>query len=43
MTKSELIELLVQKNHSVPVKSVEEAVKAILEQMSYVLESGERY
>ena len=40
MTKSELIELLVQKNHSVPVKSVEEAVKAILEQMSYVLESG---
>ena len=42
MTKSELIELLVQKNHSVPVKSVEEAVKAILEQMSYVLESGER-
>ena len=35
MTKSELIELLVQKNHSVPVKSVEEAVKAILE-------SGER-
>ena len=42
MTKSELIELLVQKNSNIPVKHVEEAVKAILEQMSYVLESGER-
>ena len=41
MTKSELIELLVQKNSNIPVKHVEEAVKAILEQMSYVLESGE--
>ncbi|KYK96245.1 HU family DNA-binding protein, partial [Aggregatibacter actinomycetemcomitans] len=42
MTKSELIELLVQKNSNIPVKHVEEAVKAILEQMSYVLENGER-
>lgn len=42
MTKSELIENLVQKNPSVPVKEVENAVKDILEQMSQTLENGDR-
>ncbi|WP_032092148.1 integration host factor subunit beta [Necropsobacter rosorum] len=42
MTKSELIENLVQKNPSVPVKEVESAVKDILEQMSQTLENGDR-
>ena len=42
MTKSELIENLIQKNPTVPVKDVEIAVKEILEQMSYTLEKGDR-
>ncbi|WP_040976524.1 integration host factor subunit beta [Necropsobacter massiliensis] len=42
MTKSELIENLVQKNPSIAVKDVENAVKDILEQMSQTLEKGDR-
>ena len=42
MTKSELIESLIQQNHTIPVKSVENAVKSILESMSQTLEKGER-
>lgn len=42
MTKSELIESLIQQNHTVPVKSVENAVKSILESMSQTLENGDR-
>ncbi|MGR6981536.1 integration host factor subunit beta [Testudinibacter sp. P27/CKL/0425] len=42
MTKSELIESLIQQNHTVPVKSVENAVKSILESMSQTLEDGDR-
>ena len=42
MTKSELIESLIQQNHTIPVKSVEIAVKSILESMSQTLEKGER-
>ncbi|GJH42814.1 integration host factor subunit beta [Pasteurella canis] len=42
MTKSELIERLVQKNHSIAAKDVENAVKEILDQMSFALENGKR-
>ncbi|KAE9526307.1 MULTISPECIES: integration host factor subunit beta [Testudinibacter] len=42
MTKSELIESLIQQNHTIPVKSVESAVKSILESMSQTLENGDR-
>ncbi|PJG84655.1 integration host factor subunit beta [Conservatibacter flavescens] len=42
MTKSELIENLVAKNQNLPMKSVENAVKEILEQMSLSLEKGSR-
>ena len=42
MTKSELIESLIQQNHTIPVKSVENADKSILESMSQTLEKGER-
>lgn len=42
MTKSELIERLVQKCHAVAAKDVENAVKEILDQMSSALESGKR-
>ncbi len=42
MTKSELIENLVQKNPSIAVRDVENAVKDILEQMSQTLENGDR-
>lgn len=42
MTKSELIESLIQQNFTIPVKIVESAVKNILESMSQTLESGER-
>ncbi|MGR3808471.1 integration host factor subunit beta [Testudinibacter sp. P80/BLE/0925] len=42
MTKSELIESLIQQNHTIPVKSVENAVKSILESMSQTLENGDR-
>ena len=37
-----MIENLIQKNPTVPVKDVEIAVKEILEQMSYTLEKGDR-
>ena len=42
MTKSELIEVLAHKKNAVPFKDVEQAVKAILEQMSEALANGER-
>lgn len=42
MTKSELIEGLVQQNHTLPVKLVEDSVKTILEMMSQSLENGDR-
>lgn len=42
MTKSELIESLIEKNPSIPVKDVENAVKEILEQIAQTLENGER-
>ncbi|TDQ56983.1 integration host factor subunit beta [Mesocricetibacter intestinalis] len=42
MTKSELIEALVQKNHSISVKNVENSVKELLEHMSVSLENGNR-
>lgn len=42
MTKSELIECLIMQNQTVPVKSVENGVKAILELMSQTLDQGGR-
>lgn len=42
MTKSELIEKLVLKTPQLQVKTVEESVKALLEQISQSLEDGER-
>lgn len=42
MTKSELIETLVQQHPSISVKDVENAVKEILEQIAQTLENGER-
>ena len=42
MTKSELIEAISQRNPSIGVKSVENSVKEILEQMSETMEKGER-
>lgn len=42
MTKSELIESLVAKYPAISVKSVDEGVKEILEQMMATLEQGER-
>ncbi|MCZ2720094.1 integration host factor subunit beta [Marinomonas sp. 15G1-11] len=42
MTKSELIELLIDQQSHLPVKDVELAVKAILEHMSESLADGER-
>ncbi|MBE2896656.1 integration host factor subunit beta [Pasteurellaceae bacterium HPA106] len=42
MTKSELIECLIEQNQTVPVKSVENGVKAILELMSQTLDQGGR-
>lgn len=42
MTKSELIELLINQQSHLPVKEVEEAIKAMLEHMSDSLANGER-
>lgn len=42
MTKSELIENLVSLNPTLQVKSVEDGVKEILEQIMLFLERGER-
>lgn len=42
MTKSELIAQLVSRNQSLPVKSIEDSVKEILEQIMRTLEMGER-
>lgn len=42
MTKSELIELLIDQQSHLPVKDVELAVKAMLEHMSEALADGER-
>lgn len=40
MTKSELIERLIQQNHTIPVRNLENAVKDIIEVMSQSLEGG---
>ena len=42
MTKSELIEILANKNGQLNTKDLELAVKSLLEQMSLALASGER-
>ncbi|SUT94455.1 integration host factor subunit beta [[Actinobacillus] rossii] len=42
MTKSELIEVISQRNPSIGVKNVENAVKEILEHMSITMENAER-
>lgn len=42
MTKSELIERIAERQTQLSIKDVELAVKAILEQMSQTLSSGER-
>lgn len=42
MTKSELIEALIRKNESISEKTVENAVKEILEHLSLTLEQGKR-
>ena len=42
MTKSELIEVLARKQSHLPYRDVEQAVKALLEQMSESLSHGER-
>lgn len=42
MTKSELIERLIEKNPSIPAKVIEEAVKEVLEHISLALEEGQR-
>ncbi|BDX03510.1 MAG: integration host factor subunit beta [Marinomonas sp.] len=42
MTKSELIELLIDQQSHLPVKDVEQAIKAMLEHMSDSLANGER-
>ena len=42
MTKSELIEILAHKRSDIPYKEVEQAVKALLDQMSESLANGER-
>ena len=42
MTKSELIEILASKRSDIPYKDIEQAVKAMLEQMSESLANGER-
>jgi len=42
MTKSELIELLIDQQSHLPVKDVEQSIKAMLEHMSDSLANGER-
>ncbi|WP_111638447.1 integration host factor subunit beta [Marinomonas shanghaiensis] len=42
MTKSELIELLIDQQSHLPVKDVEQAIKAMLDHMSDSLANGER-
>lgn len=42
MNKSELIEKIAIKNSSLPLKTVESAVKILLEQLSDSLEQGQR-
>ncbi|WP_281272028.1 integration host factor subunit beta [Marinomonas pollencensis] len=42
MTKSELIELLIDQQSHLPVKDVEEAIKTMLDHMSDALSNGER-
>lgn len=42
MNKSELIEKIATKNKSLPAKAVEQAIKALLEQLSNSLEQGQR-
>lgn len=42
MTKSELIELLIDQQSHLPVQDVEQAIKSMLEHMSEVLADGER-
>lgn len=42
MTKSELIDLISRRQHSIPSKDIELAVNLILEAMSQALANGER-
>lgn len=42
MNKSELIEKIATKNKSLPAKTVEQAIKTLLEQLSNSLEQGQR-
>ncbi|WP_325097300.1 integration host factor subunit beta [Marinomonas spartinae] len=42
MTKSELIELLIDQQSHLPVKDVEQAIKTMLDHMSDSLANGER-
>lgn len=42
MNKSELIEKIATKNKSLPANMVEQAIKALLEQVSNSLEQGQR-
>lgn len=42
MTKSELIDALARKQNHLPYKDVEQAVKALIDQMSESLATGER-
>ena len=42
MTKSELIENLIDRFESVPVRSVEQSVKAIIDHMADALAAGDR-
>lgn len=42
MNKSELIERIIEKNNSLPLKTAEAAVKTLLEQLSESLEKGQR-
>ena len=42
MTKSELIELLIDQHSHIPIKDIEKAVKSVLEHMASTLADGER-
>ncbi|PPI86860.1 integration host factor subunit beta [Candidatus Pantoea edessiphila] len=42
MTKSELIEKLAKKNIHIPIRTIENAVKEIIEHMANTLSQGER-
>ena len=42
MTKSELIELLIDQHPHLPIKAIEKAIKSMLEHMASALSDGER-